>query len=495
MGCAADELFKSFSRTSTLGPRTDSLIWPKDRFNMDKRKRGKDDETGGYKRVRIDLESLPAHLTSISQMFGGVELSSDTKTTLCETIASSREKLVNGDPVDGVDILKKGIFSLHCAPDVVFKFSDGDGLELRSRWHRAMQSFASIHKQPKFDSLVFPRQTLFELQVNGKEGIVIAEERLPLANNYLVHKQRYESLGSRLEPALRNLTKFIVLSGFSRVEFKTIPILHKQELEPGANPKIGLVNLGSCGGIHGEHARKTYHDAFFGNGQTSRGLFRCIAPEHFAVVKSEASKHKVTFNEKMYFDARKVRRDDLEEARHNLELASENDAYENRAKSIFEAVATALSVAIPPTLEIITNRLDALDEKQQLFMATRWFRVRSIDQPDLILRGVMVLDPENRSRAALSMSIQGSIASSLADTTSLRRHLGHFCCMDLINREHTPEESKPLLSRLPDEEGLFLQHLSGLPFHPRRRLARSWQTEGCEILAPTHGLPLALRGR
>ncbi|KAL7804164.1 hypothetical protein V8C43DRAFT_6516 [Trichoderma afarasin] len=357
---------------------------------MVKRKREKDDETGGYKRVRFDLESLPAHLTSVSQMFGGMELSSDTKVTLCETIASSREKLVNGDPVDGVDIFKKGIFALHCAPDVVFKFSDGDGSKLRSRWHRVMQSFASIRKQRKFDSLVFPRQTLFELQINGKEGIIIAEERLPLTNNYLVHKRRYESLGSRLEPALRNLTKFIVLSGLSQVEFKTIPILDQQELEPGANPKIGLVNLGSCGDIHGEHARRTFHDAFFGNGQTSRGLFRCIAPEQFDVVKDEALKHKMTFNEEMYSEARRVRVRDLEEACLNLGLVSENDAYEARAKSIFGAVAMALSVADPPTLEIITHDLDALDEKQQLFMAPRRFRVRSIDQPDLILRGVMV---------------------------------------------------------------------------------------------------------
>lgn len=431
---------------------------------MFKRKRGKDDETGGYKRVRFDLESLPAHLTSISQMFGGMELSSETKVTLCETIASSREKLVNGDPVDGVDILKKGIFALHCAPDVVFKFSDGDGSKLRSRWHHGMQSFASIHKQPKFDSLVFPRQTLFELQVNGKEGIVIAEERLPLTNNYLKHKQLYESLGSRLEPALRNLAKFIVLSGFSRVEFKTIPILDQQELEPGANPKIGLVNLGSCGGINGENALMTYHDAFIGNGQTSRGLFRCIAPEHFAVVKSEALKHELTFNEKMYLDAWKVRRHDLEEARHNLRLVNDEDAYEGRAKSIFKAVARFLFVAIPPTLEVITDTLDAFDEEQQLFMAPRRFRVGPFDQSDLILRGVMVLDPKTRSLAALSMSIQGSIASSLTDTTSLRRHLGHFCCMNLINREHTPEESKSLLSRLPDEEGLFYSILADYLF-------------------------------
>lgn len=388
---------------------------------------------------------------TIGNALGDVELSQDTKDTLCKVISSSKWRLLIGTPVDGVEILKSdvksrvksdfksGVFALHCAPHLVFKISDFPwGLDKAFRWDNAKRA-AEILKDPQFDLLVLPRQALLELPNNE---YVIVEERLSLTNNFLKHKRLYESLGARLEPTLRQLVAFIIASGFRGVDFRHIPILDKEsafELAPEASPKIGLVDVSACGILLGEAARGTRWDSFFGfygEKKISRGLFQCIVPEHFEVVKAEALKHQVTFDEENYGQALENRKDDLEEARRNRELVNDAAIYESKVKSIFETVATALSTAIPPTLEIVTEPLGALDFDHPYF-APRRFKVRPVDQPHLILRGVLVLDTNTRLLAALAMSIQGSIASSATDTSSLSQRISEFCCNDgayLVNK-------------------------------------------------------------
>lgn len=344
-----------------------------------------------------------------------MELTEATINTLWNVIYSSQIQLLDGNPVDGVEILHGGVFALPCAPGLVFKISnDPKGSDLLSR-RSNVERVAEILKEYQFDLLVLPRQILFGLQIGEETLCVIVEQRLRLTNNFLVHKRLYESLGAHLEPALRQLVAFIITSGFHGVDFRHVPIL----MAPETLPMIGLVDVSDCGNVPGEADQQIYHEAFFGKGPTLRGLFRCIAPEHFELVR-EMSKHRVTLDLAAYYEAWEDRCHDFKEAHRNLRLVNDEDAYEGRAKSIFKTVAKFLFVPIPPTLEVITNRLDAFDKEQQLFMAPRRFKVGLFHQSDLILRGVMVLDPKTRSLAALSMSIQGNIASSLAATTSLR---------------------------------------------------------------------------
>ncbi|KAL6691763.1 hypothetical protein J3F84DRAFT_403132, partial [Trichoderma pleuroticola] len=432
------EADQSLSHTLTLGLRTDltsvfiaAFTWPRSRLNMGKRTRREDDGTGPkHKRVKVNLESLPGHLTVIGQCMGRVELSSGTETALFETIISSGEKLLNGDPFDGVEILQRGVFALPCAPDLVFRISNRFlGHDLRSRWS-GVHAVARILKDSKLDLLVLPRQGLFMLEINDQTYHVIAEERLPLTNNFLVHEELYASLGARLEPALRQLVALIIASGFYGVDSQHLLILNKDSA-PEADLKIGLVDVSQCGRVWGNAAKQTYHKAFFGDGRTLGGLFACIAPEHFEVVKAEALKHQVTFDEGNYYEAWKDRCHQFAEDCRNRELASDLAVYESRVKGLFETVATALSTTIPPTLELVTEpateHLDA-PNRYQLPLASWRFRVRSVDQPDLVLRGGMVLERGKRSLVSLAMSIQGSIvSSSLIDATDLGQRVGEFC--------------------------------------------------------------------
>ncbi|PNP49370.1 hypothetical protein THARTR1_09692 [Trichoderma harzianum] len=196
---------------------------------------------------------------------------------------------------------------------------------MEARWSNVQQA-AKIFEQHKFDCIVLPRQTLFKVQTNRETHLVIAEERLPMTANSLVHKQLYESLGARLDPTLRQLVAFVIASGFRNVDYKNIKI-PDQELAPGANPRIGLVDVDGCGEVQGEAGEETYEKSFFGEGWRMRGLLRCIAPEQFEVVKAEALKHQVTFNEGDYYEAWKDRCHQFAEDCRNRELVSNSAVY------------------------------------------------------------------------------------------------------------------------------------------------------------------------
>ncbi|KAK4077540.1 uncharacterized protein Triagg1_3872 [Trichoderma aggressivum f. europaeum] len=151
----------------------------------------------------------------------------------------------------GLKFSRGGVFALPCAPRLVFKISnEPDGSDLRTRWGYA-KGTAEIIEQHKFDLVVLPPQTYYIL-TDGRRHHLIAEERLSLTANPFVHKQLYESLGARLEPALRQLVAFILATGFRDVDFRYIPILDKGlTTAPEATPKIELVDFSDLGSIEG----------------------------------------------------------------------------------------------------------------------------------------------------------------------------------------------------------------------------------------------------
>ncbi|KAF3065634.1 hypothetical protein CFAM422_009852 [Trichoderma lentiforme] len=249
--------------------------------------------------AKMRHEAIP-----IGDARGGVGLTQGTVNTLCDVIFSSQTQLLDGNPVDGVEILHRGVFALPCAPGLVFKISNGSKLDLANHWNSAMRAAEILkeHKPDKFDLLVLPRITFYML-----------------VSDHILNKQLYESLGARLKPALQQLVAFIHATGFCDVDFRHIPILDK-ELTPETTPKIGLVDVSRCGVVQGEAAQQTqqiYHEAFFGKGPTPRGLFRCIALEQFELLRAEVSKvskPQITLDLAAYYEVWKDRCHDFEEA-------------------------------------------------------------------------------------------------------------------------------------------------------------------------------------
>jgi hypothetical protein len=258
--------------------------------------------------------------------------------------------------VEGVEILSEAIFTLHSAPELVFKIADNSGFkDMEERWGHAKRA-AEICKQQNLDLLILPRQTLFKLRIKNRIYHVITEERLPLTNNLLIHAHLYEKLASRLEPTLRQLVAFIAASGFRDVDFRNIPILD-QALVPDAEPKIALVDLENCGYITELAARETYRLAFFGNDTTIRGLFRCVAPQNFDAVQEAASQHQIDLESWEYERALRDRCYELTTAQRIRERVADISAYEREVKRMFKTFATSLSIGVP-SLKIFTEPFD-----------------------------------------------------------------------------------------------------------------------------------------
>lgn len=140
-------------------------------------------------------------------------------------------------------------------------------------------------------------------------------------------------------------------------------------------------------------------------------------PQNFAAVKSAASEHQIDLEScksNGYAKALEDRKSQIDKAQQIRERVADAASYEREVRGLFQTVATSLSAVSPLDLEIVTEPLDELDLRQQLLCkAPRRFKAAS---SDLVLRGVIVLDPRTNSRVALGMFIQGSSALSPRET-------------------------------------------------------------------------------
>ncbi|EXK23600.1 hypothetical protein FOMG_19639 [Fusarium oxysporum f. sp. melonis 26406] len=397
----------------------------------------------------------------VSTIGKGVHLSFSVQTALHNTVAHFRKNLIAEEPVEGVEILSPAIFSLDCAPKVVFKIADDSGSkDMVNRWGYVERADA-ICKKKQLNLLVLPQQSLYEIRYQYGIIHVIAEERLPLANNFLVHARRYETLAKHLDPTLQQLVTFIAASGFRDVDFRNIPILD-QDLIPNAALKIALVDLENCGDIiDGTQNWGYYQSAFFGTGGGTRGLFGCIAPQNFPAVKDAALACGIdleTLFPGEYTKSLEKRNRELEAARRCRAGVANVEAFEREVKRIFDTVVMSLFADVSSYRpQLITEPLDGFNTRQRLCkgpLAPRRFRATSTGEADLVLRGVIVLNPDTASTAALGVFIQSRRALSITYKDKLSNDL----------RELFGEvEDDPTLQYLPDKESFFF-HISTASF-------------------------------
>jgi hypothetical protein len=402
----------------------------------------------------------------VDNIRAGVVITSATKDALCKVLMCSRRQIVEAEPVDNVEVLSEAIFVLDCAPSIVFKIADDSGRKnTMERWKHVKRA-SDICAQQNLDLLILPAQSLIEIRTGSKPYYIIAEQRLSLPNNHLIHARRYEASASRLDPALKQLVAFIAASGFRDLDFRNIPIANESSSDMW--PKIALVDLENCGDIDGQTAPRTYAFAFFGNGRSIRGLFRCIMPQSFPAVRDAASRHHIDLElcePWGYATALRDRTLELGAAARIRQQIDNAAAYEGEVTNLVELVSKSLLGGVCPHFQLVTEPLDEFDRRQHLlFVAARRFKVEAGGQKALSLRGVLVLHPENSSRLALTMLIQGSSASSVEDVSILRQDLeAHF----------GETWDKPVLKRLPDGDGFGFQISTASPARDDEE-ARRW---------------------
>lgn len=173
----------------------------------------------------------------------GVELNSKTKDFLQDLIQCHAPKLRDErSKIEGVDILSPGRFIITAFSSVVFSmrvFNES----IRGRWNnikRAATIFTAMKNE--LSHLVLPRQSLISVDTT----YLIVEERLSLDYKSSSHEASYYFNKNKLTPALAQLTKFIIWSGFRFAHPNTVPLL-EFEVRPDGQRRIALMNLGDCG--------------------------------------------------------------------------------------------------------------------------------------------------------------------------------------------------------------------------------------------------------
>lgn len=175
-------------------------------------------------------------------ILGGVELNSETKDFLQDLIQRHAPELRDErSEIEGVDILSPGRFIITELSHVIFNMPVFNQ-SIRVRWNDIKRA-ATIFDQMKneLSHLVVPRQSLIRVDTT----YLIVEQRLPLGYKSC-HEMAYAFNKDKLTPALAQLTKFIIWSGFRYVHPNTVPLL-QLEVRPDGQYRIGLMDLGDCG--------------------------------------------------------------------------------------------------------------------------------------------------------------------------------------------------------------------------------------------------------
>ncbi|KAH0594668.1 hypothetical protein MHUMG1_07502 [Metarhizium humberi] len=186
-------------------------------------------------------------------ILGGVELNSETKDFLQDLIQRHAPKLRDErSKIEGVDILSPGRFIITELSHVIFNMPVFNQ-SIRGRWNDIKRA-ATIFDQMKneLSHLVVPRQSLIRVDTT----YLIVEQRLPLGYTSC-HEMAYKFNKDKLTPALAQLTKFIIWSGFRYVHPNTVPLL-QLEVRPDGQYRIGLMDLGDCGS--GTLSSRFFHD-------------------------------------------------------------------------------------------------------------------------------------------------------------------------------------------------------------------------------------------
>lgn len=152
-----------------------------------------------------------------------------------------------------------------------------------------LQRFANMVKAKavcilhRLGLMVVPHARKFTVNSEGKEYVVIAEEKLDFNPTASAQEELYHTLAKDLDPTMRQLGIFIAKTGFNDVTWRNIPIL-KEPANHRGPLRVGLIDL--------EHMEQS-GNGFPGDANGSCGLIQCVSKQHIDLVIAEAKKHKV----------------------------------------------------------------------------------------------------------------------------------------------------------------------------------------------------------
>ena len=150
--------------------------------------------------------------------------------------------------------------------------------------------------------LIIPQAQKFDINVNGKNYTLIAEEDLKFNPNASAHEELYHKYSTELNETARQLAVFVAKTGFNDVTWRNIPILNEAEEFQGPR-RVALIDL--------EHMKSSLN-GFIGDFNGSCGLIRCMPEAQIDTVIEEARKQGVAITDNQALNAKNLRLNELE---------------------------------------------------------------------------------------------------------------------------------------------------------------------------------------
>lgn len=228
----------------------------------------------------------------------GLDLPENTESRINNVISSVLSKSEHDD-LEWVRTTKMTrLFKLKNLPNVIFKIPFQGGIGFQSRFKNVLKCKAICIKHD-LDKLVIPSSKKFDVSIDGTAHTIIAEQYLNFGDLDEDQEQLYLDHADGLEETVRQLAKFIALSGFNDVVWRNIPLLN--ETGETLPHRVGLIDLDLLGSAQ---------QGFEGSDNNgSRGLITCLPTEklmNIAIEEAEAHGVSISNNTKTHMIGRRL---------------------------------------------------------------------------------------------------------------------------------------------------------------------------------------------
>lgn len=154
-----------------------------------------------------------------AELVKGIEVTNAMR----ECIVSRMPSIINRTACEGVHIISDGnalVFEIPEYPQLVFIFR---GIEKR---FDALVQAKHVCMTHQLESLIIPHALKFEIEFEGTQYLMLAEEKLDIQANEFYQENLYCTHIDKLIPIIRQLATFIAKTEFSDVNWRNIPLLN-----------------------------------------------------------------------------------------------------------------------------------------------------------------------------------------------------------------------------------------------------------------------------
>lgn len=225
-------------------------------------------------------------------------------------------KIVRANNDNAIEWLSKGnnlVFRLKDDPTMVYKVAPAGNvirgsrvltpeMQITERFDNMVKA-QEICMAEQLDLLTIPHAKKFEVMVDGKKQLFLAEESLDFPAAESAHEALFADHAESLKKTTLQLAALVAKTGFNDVTWRNIPVINEAPGYQGPR-RVALIDL--------EHMTSA-KNGFIGDANGSRGLIRCVSADQIDLVIEEGRKNGIRLSEKAVIQTKELRLKELAE--------------------------------------------------------------------------------------------------------------------------------------------------------------------------------------